>query len=360
MARKPTKNLNLPRGMRMRPQRSGKIYYYYDTGEKPRREIPLGPDYVEAVRKWATLEVETDIKPGKLITFRYACEMYQRKYLIENAPKTQAEKMRQFDTLYLFFDNPPAPLDDIKPMHIKQFLAWRVKLTQDRMRKDGLPVEGDEGRVAANRERSLISHVWNAARAEGLTDKANPCAGIKAFEEDGRDTYVYDEIFAAVQVVGDIPLQEAMSLSYLSSVRPADLLKIDETHLRTGFIEVKQNKTREKVRIAIQGELAVLIERIIARKRSIQGKVVSTKLLVNEDGQPLTYYALRHRFDKARIAAGIDFDDFQFRDLRAKAATDKTDSDDIRAAQRQLGHASVVMTEHYVRKRRGMKVTPTK
>lgn len=360
MARKPSKNLNLPSGMRMRMQRSGKVYYYYDTGKKPRHEIPLGSDYVEAVRKWAELEVETNLKPGNLITFRYACEMYQKKYLVDNAVKTRTEKMRQFETLYLFFDNPPAPLDDIKPMHIKQFLAWRVKLTQARMRKEGLPVEGTEGRVAANRERSLISHVWNAARAEGLTDKANPCAGIKAFEEDGRDTYVYDEIFAAVQTVGDIPLQEAMSLSYLSSARPADLLKIDETHLRTGFIEVKQNKTREKVRIAIQGELATLIDRIIARKRSIEGKVVSTRLLVNEDGQPLTYYALRHRFDKARLAAGVDFDDFQFRDLRAKAATDKTDSEDIRAAQQQLGHASVTMTEHYVRKRRGMKVTPTK
>jgi len=344
----------------MRPQRSGKVYYYYDTGEKPRREIPLGPDYVEAVRKWATLEVETDIKPNKLITFRYACEMYQKKYLIGNSYKTQTEKVRQLETLFLFFDNPPAPLDDIKPMHIKQFLSWRVKLTQDRMRKDGLEVEGTEGRVAANRERALISHVWNAARAEGLTDKANPCSGIKAFEEDGRDTYVYDDIFAAVQTAGDIPLQEAMSLAYLSGGRPADVLKIDETHLRTGFIEIKQNKTKEKVRIAIQGELATLIERILARKRSIQGKVVSTKLLVNEDGQPLTYYAMRHRFDKARIAAGIEFDDFQFRDLRAKAATDKTDAEDIRAAQQQLGHASVTMTEHYVRKRRGRKVTPTK
>jgi len=33
---------------------------------------------------------------------------------------------------------------------------------------------------------------------------------------------------------------------------------------------------------------------------------------------------------------------------------------DIRKAQRQLGHKSVTMTEHYVRKRRGDKVEPTK
>lgn len=82
---------------------------------------------------------------------------------------------------------------------------------------------------------------------------------------------------------------------------------------------------------------------------------------MNEDGQPLTYYALRSRFDKARELAGIEKATFQFRDLRAKAGTDKTDNTgDIREAQKQLGHASVTMTEHYVRKRRGDKVTPTK
>ncbi|OXS92895.1 hypothetical protein B7H01_16215 [Pandoraea apista] len=39
----------------------------------------------------------------------------------------------------------------------------------------------------------------------------------------------------------------------------------------------------------------------------------------------------------------------------------KTDTTgDIRQAQKQLGHTSVTMTEHYVRNRRGDKVKPTK
>lgn len=51
----------------------------------------------------------------------------------------------------------------------------------------------------------------------------------------------------------------------------------------------------------------------------------------------------------------------QLRDLRAKTGTNKTDSaGGIRQAQRQLGHTTVTMTEHYTRKRRGDKVTPTK
>ena len=47
--------------------------------------------------------------------------------------------------------------------------------------------------------------------------------------------------------------------------------------------------------------------------------------------------------------------------LVSEVNTDKTDSTgDIRQAQKRLGHASVTMTGHYVRKRRGDKVTTTK
>ncbi len=360
MGRQPTKNSNLPRGMRARVQRSGAVYYYYELGGGTRKEISLGSNYVEAVRKWAELEALPPAAVPKVVTFRYACEVYQKKFLIENALKTRVEKLRQIEILLQFFDNPPAPLDEIKPIHIKQFLSWRVQRTQDALRKKGDPVEGNEGRVAANREKSLISHIWNAARAEGLTDLPNPCAGIKSFREYGRETYVYDEAFQSVWGKADVPTREAMDLAYLTGGRPADLLKIDETHLREGSIEVRQNKTGHKLRISIEGKLASLIESIKARKRSISGTVVSTRLLVNEEGQPLGKSALRFRFEAAREAAGIDGEDFQFRDLRAKAATDKTDKTrDIREAQQQLGHASVTMTENYVRKRRGRKVLPT-
>jgi len=66
-------------------------------------------------------------------------------------------------------------------------------------------------------------------------------------------------------------------------------------------------------------------------------------------------------FVAACTSVGIEPEAFQLRDLRAKAATDKADSaGDIREAQNQLGHTSVVMTEQYTRNRRGAKVTPTR
>jgi hypothetical protein len=67
-----------------------------------------------------------------------------------------------------------------------------------------------------------------------------------------------------------------------------------------------------------------------------------------ERGQPLSYAALDNRFEDARNRAAAAVDDagmgelatairtFQFRDLRAKAGTDKADATDIRSAQQQL------------------------
>ena len=69
---------------------------------------------------------------------------------------------------------------------------------------------------------------------------------------------------------------------------------------------------------------------------------------------PFTHGALRSRFDKAREDAGVTF---QFRDIRAKIATD---TENLAHAQRLLGHKSRTMTEHYTRNRRGEKVGPLK
>ena len=63
----------------------------------------------------------------------------------------------------------------------------------------------------------------------------------------------------------------------------------------------------------------------------------------------------------AREAVGVEKAEFQMRDLRAKAGTDKAESSgDIMRAKDQLGHTTVGMTEQYIRNRKGKKVMPTK
>lgn len=365
VGRRPTKNLNLPRGMRARVRAAGKVYYFLDTGGKPRKEIPLGTDYTEAIRKWASLVPngsDSKARPA-VLTFRHAAERYQRDVLPTKAARTQADNLKELARLFKFFDDPPAPLDEIQPLHVRQYLDSRRASP-----------------VRANREKALLSHIFNKAREWGLTDVPNPCHGIKGFTEAARDVYIDDPTFALVHAAADRPTQDAMTLAYLTGQRPADVLRMRISDVRDGVLTVTQGKTGRKLRIAVEGELEVLIKRINEDK--FEDKVTSLAMVRDEQGRALSYSALDGRFEKARdraikglrdaahdeSAAGVQRREmqeaairaFQFRDLRAKAGTDKADATDIRQAQRQLGHKSVTTTEVYLRARAGDRVKPTR
>ena len=118
--------------------------------------------------------------------------------------------------------------------------------------------------------------------------------------------------------------------------------------IRDGALWIVQNKTGARLGIEITGELAAIITKINQRPR----KAISAYLIQDENGQPLTQSALRSRFDKARILAKVEL---QFRDIRAKAATD---TGDLAHSQKLLAHKNRDMTEHYVKARTGDRVKP--
>jgi integrase len=323
-------------------KRGAKIWYYYDAGGKPRKEIPLGSDYAIAVKRWSELEIDSKPLHSNIITFRYVAERYFKEVVPAKALNTQRDDCSCIKFLYQFFDNPPAPLENIEPIHIRQFLDWRGNIAR------------------ANRDKKLFSHIWNKAREWGYTALPNPCTGIRGKAGKGRkDVYITDKMYAAVYEHAAQPLRDAMDLAYLTGQRPSDVLKMTEQDIQDGHLHVTQNKTGAKIRISIEGELSAVLSRIMTRKAGY--KVRSLYLIIDQSCQPITIRSLEHQFQMARGKAGIDKAKFQFRDLRSKAATDKTElSGDIREAQKQLGHSNIVMTEHYIRGRIGEKVKPTK
>ena len=343
MGRKPTKTGAIPR-FRARKQKSGTVHYYYDHGidaDGKRREEPLGRDYGLAIKQWAEIEHERNPPPQAVLLFRHVAERYRSIAIPAKAPRTQKDNIHELSWLLKFFDDPPAPLDAIRPVNIRQYIDWR------------------SAKIRANREIALFSHIWNWAREKGYTDLPNPCEGVRRNKEKGRDVYVEQRVYDAVYAVADQPLRDAMDLAYLTGQRVADVWAMDERQIGPGGISIKQAKTSAKIEMRITGELEALLRRINERKRGL--KLRSTRLIVGENGLAVGRDALRYRFDRARAAAGVAKEDFQLRDLRAKAGTDKAESaGDIRQAQAQLGHASVLMTEHYVRKRKGAKVAPTR
>jgi len=223
-------------------------------------------------------------------------------------------------------------IDSIKPFHVRQYLDNR----------------GEQAKARANREKALLSHIFNKAREWGYTDAPNPCQGVKGFTEAGRDRYVTDTEFNAVREVAHPTMRDAMDWALLTGQRPADVLKIQRTDIRDGALWITQNKTGTKRAIEIEGELSAVIDRMNARPR----QQVSPFLLQDDNGQPISKTTLRSRFNKARTTAQVNF---QFRDIRAKTATD---TGDLAHSQSLLGHKKRDMTEHYVRRHSGQRVKP--
>jgi integrase len=354
MGRKPTRWLNLPRGMRAR-ERGAKVYYYLDLGGKPRQEQPLGTDYTVAVKRWSEL-VERPTPAGGIITVPYALARYFADVVPSKAAGSQRSDEQERKWLDAFFGDPPAPLDQVQPVHVRQFMRWRAEQARKAALAKGRDVPKTFGQVRANRAKALLSHFWNWCRAEGLTALPNPCAGIPRFAEAGRETAPTAELVQLLLAAADQPLAFAIRLADIVGQRPGDVRALTEADVRDGMLHVRQGKTKAKLRIEIVGALAVLLDEIRAYKR--ERKVAALALLVNEAGQPLSRDAMRFRFDKARAAAGIAKADLQFRDFRAKAATDTDEAAGTRAAQALLGHTTEAMTANYIRHKVGKKVRP--
>ena len=307
--------------------KKGKTWYHV-SGTAPRTWTKLSSDRAEALRLWAQRECVKEDDSTRL--FSVVARRYVREIFPTKSVQTRRDNDKELANLLKVFAH--MPIDAIAPVHIREYMDIR----------------GQVAKVRANREKALFSHIFNKAREWGYTSAQNPCQGVRGFKEIGRTRYVTDAEFDLVKGFAHYTVADAMDLALLTGQRPADVLKIKRTDIRDGALWIVQNKTGARLGIEVTGQLAAVIERINQRPR----KAISTYLIQEENGQPLSYFSLRSRFDKARTLAKVDF---QFRDIRAKAATD---TGDLAHSQKLLAHKNRDMTEHYVKARVGERVRP--
>ena len=172
--------------------------------------------------------------------------------------------------------------------------------------------------------------------------------GVRKFGESGRDIYVSDAELKAVRNAACWPVHDMLDIAYLLGQRAQDVYALTLDVIDEELVSITQLKTGRKIRIENEGELT----QALARSRSRVRRPGVLALIVNERWEAFTPGMFKKRFNKAREAAGVQF---QLRDLRAKNATD---TDALALAQKRLAHASRAMTEHYVRQRLGGKVKP--
>lgn len=338
MVGRKTKYRELPLRMTKRTytNKRGEVWtgYYYETprdketGKK--KYIPLGSDLSEAKKKWAELE-------GKPITFENAIESVAKRFF--NWAKDRNESglaertIRDYESYY----KPLAPVFgqiDINKMRSEFLLRYYHERSS---------------KYRGKQEIKFLSVLFNWARARGLMSISNPVTGItrQMKTSSRRIIYVTDEDFELVYKHGNDVVKDAMDIAYLTGQRPADVFKMQWTDIKDGVLTITQNKTGQIVRIAITGELETVLNRIRARK------IISRNIITSQNGKRVTDGVFRTAFDNARDKAeaeakeiGKEFNRFQFKDIRAKSATDSASQTD---AQKLLGHKNIQTTTIYRR-----------
>jgi integrase len=202
-----------------------------------------------------------------------------------------------------------------------------------------------------------------------LTEKANPCAGVRRNKETPRDFYADSAVWDAVFAQAAQELKDAMQLAYLTGQRPADVLKISVNDLSDDFLMVGQGKAQKRLRISlrydgIKTKLSLFIDDLLERRAL--GGIRNSKLITNAGGLRMSSQMLRNRWDEARTKAAKQaitdgypeleacIRQFQFRDIRPKAASEI----ELEHASRLLGHSKDEITRKVYR-RVGEIVRPT-
>jgi integrase len=318
-----------------KPGKEWVSYFYIDATGK---QISLGTDLDHARIKWAELEAKE--KPKDLRLMKAIFDRYERDIIPKKGPRTQKDNLSEIRQLRPTFDT--APIDALTPTMIAQYRDAR------------------SAKVRANREIATLSHVFNMAREWGLTAKENPCQGVRKNKETPRDYYANDAVWSVVYRKATPELKDAMDLAYLTGQRPADVLVMRRDDIEGGFLVVQQNKTHKKLRIMLTTEgvdnsLGLLIKQMAARN----AEHPSQYLIVSARGKRMSASMLRNRWDDARDLAKVEalaegdtllatrIGQFQFRDIRPKAASEIKDIED---ASLLLGHTKGDITERVYRR----------
>lgn len=333
MGRRRKNNFNLPPRMYLKHG----AYYYVSRENK---WIRLSEDKALAFSKWAEIEGETPRESGSDKPLAGSMAALIDKYMVEIAPKkakstytgnlTEAKNLKDVfgKTLVL----------EVRPMHIAKYLDIR----------------GIKAPIRANREISLLSHIFSYAMRWGQIDR-NPCLGVAKHPEKGRDRYISDKEFDGVKKIASELIAIVMDFAYITALRKGDILNLRLDKITDDGILIIQSKTGAKQLYEWTDGLTEVVTRAKALKRSIRGLY----LFCSRQGQPYSDAGFKAMWNRVQVKwAESGGERFTFHDIRAKALTDaKRLGMDV---QSLAGHASAAMTEHYIKQREFKLIRPIK
>lgn len=305
------------------PQRvyhRGKTYYFVDHAG---RWLSLGRTVGDMYRAYAAMVEERPIGTMSDLFDRYEVEVIPHK-----APRTQRDN--RYEILFLRAALRDMVPSEFRPRHGYAYYNERKKKSLRR----------------ALAEMALLSHIFTKAIEWGVVEE-NPCREIRKERPKPRRRYVSETEYAAAYNAMQPMVQCAMDLAVLTGLRPGDLLALTRANLNDDGIEVATSKTGKRLLIEWSDALRSVVKRALAQAPQIRQPIICNKQgkAYTVDGFNTIFYRAMSktvRDDKSGLT-----ERFQFRDLRAKSASDDT----AEAASKRLGHADVKITERVYRRK---------
>lgn len=278
--------------------------------------IRLGATDAEAYKRLA----EIDSPHATMIAL---LDRYVREVLPQKSPATRQAQEAQVINLKRSFGR-MAP-GEIRPVDVAAYHDAR----------------GKDAPVMANRELSLLSHVFKHALRWGIVER-NPCIGLGRHKETPRTRYVTDKEFLQVYRRAPIQVRAMMRLARLTGQRESDLLRLRHADLLKDGIAFTQGKTGKKLIVTWTKALRAA-ERFC---KSLPGPTSLTGrwLIHKADGEKYTTSGFQTAWQKLmRRIQEEKLERFTFHDLRAKAASDSDDG-------KMLGHADAATLRRVYRR----------
>lgn len=296
-------------------EKHGAFYYVFKN-----KWTPLGNDYAEALRKYATLI--NPKRPGSVPD--YIDRGLARLSIAANTRKAYTLAGNKLKVAFEEFDP-----EDVRPTHFYQWIA--AKQVTPGM---------------AQLFRSVMVAAMQLAVEEGKID-LNPMKAVRNWQGRTRTRYVSNEEFLRIQQHAHPVLKAIMAISLQTGQRIGDVLKITYADLTDEGIYVAQQKSHGETRrvIAWTPDLREAVSVAKTLHKSVKGMT----LFSSRQGKPLAAQTVREWWVNAVTKAGMDYHDTHMHDIRAKTGTDARkqglDSKNL------LGHKTDSAHERYQRSR---------
>jgi integrase len=154
---------------------------------------------------------------------------------------------------------------------------------------------------------------------------------------------VTDPEYKNVYELASPTVQVAMDLAVLTALRRGDILSLTRDNLTDEGILIHTSKTKKDLLIEWSNELRAVVDRAKRLPPQVRKPIIATRQGKAYTGQG--FAAIWQRLMRKAVKKGIER--YQFRDLRAKSASDDT----LEAATQRLGHADPRITETVYRRK---------